>query len=61
MDPDLEASESIKRASVVIDCTSNGWDMKIKLNFIIISAKMLEALLLKGVKRILGKICSWYK
>ena len=30
MDPDLETSAAMERASVIIDCTPKEWDVKIK-------------------------------
>ena len=56
MDPDLEASESIKRASVVIDCTPNGMGHENKAKFYNNFSQNVRRLhCLKGVKRILGK------
>ena len=55
MDPDLEASESIKRASVVIDCTPNGIGHENKAKFYNNFSQNVRGFIAQGSEENFGK------
>ena len=55
MDPDLEASESIKRASVVIDCTPNGMGRENKAKFYNNFSQNVRGFIAQGSEENFGK------
>ena len=55
MDPDLEASESIKRASVVIDCTPNGMGLENKAKFYNNFSQNVRGFIAQGSEENFGK------
>ena len=55
MDPDFEASESIKRASVVIDCTSNGMGHENKAKYYNNFSQNVRGFIAQGSEENFGK------
>ena len=55
MDPDFEAEESIKRASVVIDCTPEGLGHENKVKFYENYSKNVRGFIAQGSEENFGK------